>query len=163
MVGLQLPHGLVLWKKTALLGIAELWEAQRALHQSAGGLQRPFSSCPCSFLESEHKLNGAQSQSCPTRLTPKGEPGAPNLCIGASPTVYSYPPGQLQAPQNAFASGWQGVQNKCGHSKKIHVLLNPVPRSNSSPPSNSLSLAAKAIPKGWVTGRRKGFFTANPE
>lgn len=149
--------------KICTFGIAELWEAQRTLHQSAGGLQRLLGSFCCLFLESEHELNGAQSQTCPPGRHPRVSPEL-QICIDASPMdIFMSSFGQLWAPQNAFPSGWQGVQNRCGHSNEIHVLLNPILRSNSAPPLKNLSLAATAIPKRWGKGRKKGFFTANWE
>lgn len=105
----------------------------------------------------------SQSQTCPPRRYARVSPEL-QICIDASPMdIFISSFGQLWAPQNAFPSGWQGVQNRCGHSNKIHVLLNPILRSNSAPPLKNLSLAATAIPKRWGKGRKKGFFTANRE
>lgn len=151
-------------EKPALFGIAKLWEAQRALHQSAGDCKGPSAAFTAHSLSLNTSWTEPKAKPAPPGWHPRVSPALQISALVPPPTGYSYPPGQLQTPQNAFPSGWQRVQNKCGHSKKnIHVFLNPISRRNSSAPSNSLSLAARAIPKGWVTGRRKGFFTANPE
>lgn len=150
-------------KDLHFLGLSSSGKHKGHFTRGLGGCKGP------SAAFTSHSLS--LSTSC---TEPKAKPAPPGWHPRVSPALQisaSVPPpvdilihqGSYRHPKMSFPSGWQGVQNKCGHSKKIHVLLNPVSRSNSSPPSKNLSLAARAIPKRWVTGRRKGFFTANRE
>lgn len=106
----------------------------------------------------------AQAERSPKpKLTPKGEPGAPNLRIGASPRWMFLSTRAATGTPKRLSLWLPGGSEQTWAQQKPHVLLNPVSRSNSAPPSKNLSSAATAIPNRWVMGRRKGFFTANQE
>lgn len=116
LVGLQLPHGLALWKRHT--GIAQTWG-------SAKELERAFSGSCCSFLEFEHKLKWSPKWNFPPPdWYPRGEPSAPNLRIGASPQLaVVISQGSYGRPKTSLPLACRGDRNKRGHSKKYTCSL----------------------------------------
>lgn len=158
------------WRQSSLggsptgpwLGLVEktcnFWEC-RALGSTKGtspecwGVLKALQQLLLSFLDSEHRLNRAQSQTWPPGWHPRVSKSL-HWCLPHWTFL------STRAPQNAFPLAGRAFRINVGTAKKkIHVLLNPVSRSNSAPPSKKPLLGSQ----GWVRGRRKGFFTANRE
>lgn len=149
-------------KDLHFLGLLSSGKFKGHFKRVLGGCKGPWAAFVACSLSLSTSWTEPKAKPAPPGWHPRVSPVL-QICIGASPTGYSYPPGQLWAPQNAFPSGWQEVQNRCGHSNKIHVLLNPVSRSNSAPPSKKPFLGSHSYSQTLGKGQEKRVFHSKPE
>lgn len=130
------------WRQSSLggsptgpwLGLVEktctFWDC-RALGSTKGtspecwGVLKALQQLLLSFLDSEHRLNRAQSQTWPPGWHPRVSKSL-HWCLPHWTFL------STRAPQNAFPLAGRVFRINVGTAKKkIHVLLNPVSRSNS--------------------------------